>query len=114
MNAVTVRRAVGGAILLGLVLGALPFGCGSAASDFCDEYCACEACSDRELDECIIRENYQLDAADVYGCVDLRVDWEDCALRQYHCRGGVFSLENGDCNPQLEEIDQCKRDGSAL
>ena len=42
------------------VLGAFGLvgtGCGYSASDYCNDACDCEGCSDNELDECIDTED---------------------------------------------------------
>ncbi len=88
--------------------------CGSSASDLCDVSCDCEACSDRGYDECTIEEQYRIDEADIYGCEDLYLEYQDCAIQRYSCNNGRFDVPDNQCGPERQRWHECIGDGSAL
>lgn len=99
------------AILFALALGALTPACGGPAGDFCDAFCDCEGCSDREYDSCIVNTEAAIDKAYEYECVDEWDDLEACVLDSADCDGDDFQYDV-DCLDDIGDASVCVFDRS--
>ncbi|HSO00083.1 MAG TPA: hypothetical protein VLS89_17440 [Candidatus Nanopelagicales bacterium] len=101
------------AFLLLLALGALTSACGGTAGEYCDLFCDCEGCNDREYDACLVNFEAQIDTAEAYGCDDELVDYEDCVLERADCDGDDFEVD-ADCFDEVAELAECISDNSRI
>jgi hypothetical protein len=104
---------------IGLILAAgvtIP-ACGGVTSDFCDEVCSCEDCSEIGRDECVINTNAEQDIASVYGCDDAYEARRKCQIERYTCVEGRFMVTINDVNPcetETSDLNRCLDDGSGI
>lgn len=97
-------RALGLVSLLGLAAAAS--GCGSTTGDYCDAQCACEGCSDNQLEQCVVEQDARLDQADVYGCADLRDAYLQCVVDHPLCEVAAFHVSPS-CTAAKDRSDNC-------
>ena len=79
-------------------------GCDSAAVDYCEAWCDCHNCNDREFDDCVRDREHDADHAYDDGC---GVEWEDyvyCVVDTYHC--DKDKLEH-DCKHERDDWHRC-------
>lgn len=91
--------------------------CGGLTSDYCEERCSCEDCSDIGYDECVINADRDQEVASVYGCDDAYEAHRQCEIERYTCVGGQFLVEINDVNPcqvELNDFNRCLDDGSGI
>ena len=94
------------AATIGLFMLALP-GCRTDAEAVCDDECACEGCSDSELDSCYLDEINKESEADSKGCLDFYDDLKACEYDTGICKGGN-DFETA-CKTEKERYDNCKK-----
>jgi hypothetical protein len=82
-------------------------GCGSNGEDYCDAYCNCADCSEKERDICLAGFDAEEDIAGVYECDQEHSDWVDCVIAKSRCPGGEFN--DDECSNVREDYDGCKR-----
>lgn len=99
-------------LLSGLAL-TMAVGCSTAAEDACDEYCRCEACNDREYDECVIEVEAALDIADVYDCSQEAEELYECAIARGYCQDGDWRYHDV-CAIEDDAVDWCVSRSSLL
>jgi hypothetical protein len=87
--------------------------CHPRTHEFCDEYCGCENCSDRDYELCLLDEQEQIDTASAYDCGDQRDAVDDCIIAKYQCKDSHFIYPKGaDCGKQYDALTQCIDRGS--
>ena len=102
-------RIVGAALFFWLAVA----GCHQQANDFCDEFCSCENCSDRDRDLCLVDAQEQIDVASDYDCDDERSSVDECIIAKYQCKDSHFIFPKGaDCGSQYDALTQCIDRGS--
>lgn len=101
------------AFLLLLGLGALSVGCGGAASDYCDQVCDCEGCSDKDYDKCVADFEYMEDVAEAYDCSDDFDSAVDCVIEHNDCVADEF-VYGASCADEGADLAECEDDGSDL
>lgn len=98
-----------------VAIASLATGC-SRSSEWCEAKCACEGCSERDYDECIIVRDAEEDKADVYGCGDTFALYHDCTMENNDCDllnlVDIFRHESV-CNDEWAEWQECLNEGSA-
>ncbi len=87
-------------------------GC-TLAGDFCDAYCECERCNDREEDDCNLSVGAIFDVADAYDCTAEADAYFECAIADNDCDDNVFSVDDG-CQGEIEDLFECIDDNSDL
>ena len=75
--------------------------CGTDEEDYCDWWCDCTRCSDREFDDCIYRQERESDSADRYDCYDLLEDYRACVVDDGLCDA------NKVCRREAEDYARC-------
>ena len=80
--------------------------CGSNGGDYCDAYCDCVDCSEKERDICLAGYDAEEDIAGVYECDAEHSDWVDCVIAKADCPGGEFNAD--ECSAIREEYERCK------
>lgn len=87
-------------------LGLVSTGCGYSASDYCNDACDCEGCSDQELDECIDTFEDQYDDAVNEGCEEQADEYLSCLGDEAECRdGGNFDADG--CEDEASTVAKC-------
>jgi hypothetical protein len=101
------------ALALLLVGAAAVTSCKDAASEFCDEYCDCENCSDRERERCVVDTEEQIDVASAYDCDDERDLVDECILAKFDCKENHFEYPKGtECGKEYDALTKCIDRGS--
>lgn len=91
--------------------------CGGLTSDYCEERCSCEDCSDIGYDECVINTDRDQEVASVFGCDDAYEARKQCEIQRYTCVGGEFMVTIDDVDPCAVEggdLGRCIEDGSGI
>jgi hypothetical protein len=105
------------AVGLTLAAGVTIPACGGITSDFCNERCSCEDCSDIGRDECVIDTDRDLEIASVYGCDDAYEARKQCEIKSYTCVDGRFLVTINDVDPcavEAGDLNRCLDDGSGI
>ncbi len=91
--------------LLGLMslVTMLPM-CDSAAVDYCDAWCDCHDCSDREFDDCVHDREHDADDAYDENCGGEWEDWVSCVVDTYDCDGDHL---DHDCKHEHDDWKDC-------
>lgn len=98
---------------LGLVLVLLgSASCKSLVEERCEEICACRQCSDFGEEDCLIATEGSIDIAAAYSCEAEAEAYLDCELESYVCVDDDYSLPDGSCAPQRDELGSCMGDAS--
>jgi len=87
-----------------IVLASMLSMCDSAAVDYCDAWCDCTRCSDREYDNCVYDREDDEERAYNRNC---GVEWEDyvaCVVDTYYCHD--YHLET-DCRREHDDWRHC-------
>ncbi|MCA9618196.1 MAG: hypothetical protein KC731_04225 [Myxococcales bacterium] len=88
-------------------------GCGGPAANFCNSYCDCVLCNDRQADECEIEAQRVLDVADAIDCrEDLDVAL-DCVVEDANCEDRQYRVDQR-CADDLIQLAECAGDKSDL
>jgi hypothetical protein len=90
-----------------LAVGTSSPGCGSNGTDYCDVYCDCADCSEKERDICLARFDGEEEVAGVYECEEKHTEWVDCVIAKADCPGGEFNAD--ECAAAENDYQECKR-----
>ena len=79
--------------------------CSYGPSDYCQDLCDCEGCSDQDLDECIDDAEDLYDDAVQAGCEDQADDYLACLGDEVECRGDDFDADG--CEREYADAVEC-------
>ena len=91
------------------VFGLATAGCGYSPADYCEDFCDCTGCSDKQLDECIDNAEDSYDDAVDDGCEDVADDYLSCLSDEAECRDGDNWDEDG-CEDEAVDVAKCQLD----
>jgi hypothetical protein len=97
------------AVPVGVVAGQ---GC-TLAQEYCDVFCECERCNDRQADDCELAVQAAVDIADEYDCTAESDEYLECARLDNDCDDNNFTVDDG-CNGELEDLADCLDDNSDI
>ena len=94
-----------GILSIGVGLALAATGCGYGPSDYCDDRCDCQGCSDADYDDCVDEaEDVESEAIDE-GCDDEYDDVAACFEDTGECRHeDVWDV---DCDDELLDLVEC-------
>jgi hypothetical protein len=87
-------------------------GC-TLAGDYCDVYCECELCNDREADDCDVVVEAAFDLASAYDCADEADLYYECAVKDNNCDNTDFRVDDS-CDDERTDYFKCVDDASDL
>jgi hypothetical protein len=90
--------------MLILTLTALT-GCAYTGADYCDDFCACEGCSDVEYDDCVDDADDLERGVDEEGCGEFYDDYLYCVDDEFACNGGKVDADG--CEIELARVVGC-------
>lgn len=95
--------ALAGALLLATwTVGA---GCGTSATDLCNEVCDCKGCSEVELEDCIDNVEDEERRAEAEGCANPYAEYTDCIAEELACRDGIVDVDG--CELEYDALQTC-------
>lgn len=92
--------------LIGLFTIALP-ACRTDAEAVCDDKCACEGCSNAQVDDCYYDAQNKEREADAKGCLDYYDELKACEYDTAFCKSNA-EFETS-CKAEKERYDNCKK-----
>jgi hypothetical protein len=90
----------------------LPVGCGTSTSGICEDVCACDRCSESELEACVADLDAGFEPADDAGCGDQADALLSCWGEAFVCESNRTVIEG--CDDEAEAYATCVEADFAL